>query len=127
MRALLLVPECVRHHVLTNVVFVTVGKNSRAWTSSSVLEDRDGHKPRLIVLGPNVDEETVVHESFHVWHAPLPFAGVAAVSALGEVALYQSAVREGWHARVDEHEQQQERLARGAAIAWTWRDREYGT
>ncbi len=61
-RALLLAPECLRHHVLTNVVFVTVAKESRAWTSSSLLEDNTGRKARLIVLGPNADEETVIHE-----------------------------------------------------------------
>ena len=118
-RGLLLLPECVRQHVLAHVVFVCVGKTSQAWTSSSRLDDVDGQKPRMIVLGPDVDEALVVHECFHTWHAPL--TSVAAISALGELGFYQQASREGWRDRIDDEERRQENIAHGAAIAWTWR------
>jgi hypothetical protein len=117
--ALCLVPEPVRHAVVTETCFTAVGWSSRAWASSSVLVDREGNrKPRLVMLGPASDVGTVLHEVGHGWHSPLCEEPVPLGSTRGVEQLLALAARDGWRARADAMVARGERLADGCMFAW---------
>jgi hypothetical protein len=120
---LMLLPDPLRTHALKAAAFVCVGRQSRAWTASARLEDRDGPRPRMVVLGPDADVRTVIHECVHVWHTPgglthNPQDPAPAVTAAGAIAIRQLAREGGWLAGPTADYRRHERLAEAGAIAW---------
>lgn len=88
-RALAKLPRPVRAAAVEEITFLGVGCETRGWTGSSHLLDRDGvQRPRLVVLSgapPHVAdlERIVLHEIGHVWlsapsHEPSQLISAAA-------------------------------------------------
>jgi len=125
--AVRLAPDPARWAVLTSAAFLAVGRDSRAWTSSSLFLDQDSRlRDRVIVMGPDVDVDVIAHECAHVWNAPDdPDAVGAALSTQGELALRELSRVQDWPATrgvdVDQIEAQRERLADALAAAWQLR------
>lgn len=123
--ALSMLPDAVLWGILTSSTFVAVGRDNPAWTSSAWLLDTRGclHE-RLVVLGPALSTELLLHEFAHVWHsrvsniAQLP---MPAVSTEGELALRHLARAEGWDDRITDFVRREERLADAQALSWLLR------
>jgi hypothetical protein len=122
--ALILVPAPVRAAVLTEVAFLAVGAETRAWTGSAALVRPDGRRPTRLVMLSGADRHapdlvrTVLHECGHAWSAPLPREGEALATVHGEGCLLALARRDGWADRADGIIDAGERLAEGLALAW---------
>jgi hypothetical protein len=125
-RALARLPRPVRGAVLDECTFLSVGHQTRAWTGSSHLLDRDGaRRPQLVVLSgalPHVAdlERIVLHEAAHCWLSA-PHEHSQLISARGEQGLYALATREGWLPRVEAHVARDERLADALEQIWSAR------
>jgi hypothetical protein len=120
--ALHLTPEPVRWAALMTVAFLSVGRDSIAWTSSALFVDQhDRIRARIIVLGPTADVDIILHEIAHVWHAPVLREleeWRPALCTLGEIGIKALADLQGWRSRIADHEARHERLADGLAAAW---------
>jgi hypothetical protein len=125
-RGLLSAPLCVIEHAIDETVWLGVGSQSRAWTSSARLIDREGRdRQRMVVLGPDTDETCVRHEMAHNWHAPLPGRDGTvspACCTVGEAGLREHARESGWIGMIDEYFSLHERLAEACGVAWRERD-----
>ena len=96
--ALALAPAPVRCAAFEDVAFLGVGRESVAWTGSSLRVDRHGRTlPREVVIGPDATLKTILHELAHVWFAsPRSDSPMPAISAQDEATLIAMATREGW-------------------------------
>jgi len=116
--ALLIVPQCVREHVMGEAAFLSVGGDSDAWTGSSRFVDRDGKgRPRIIVLSSRASGlvRLVLHEIAHSWSLPTP---TMLISVKGEEGLRTYAKQEGLTEQVNEKVARDERLAHALALLW---------
>ena len=115
-------PAPVRWTVVTATVFVSVGRDSLGWTSSSAfLSTSAAPRERAIVLGPQATIAVILHECAHSHHSPVYAADVdpmPAVCSQGEAAFRALAATEGWALRLDALERRQERLADACATSW---------
>jgi hypothetical protein len=120
-RALASLPAPVRDAVAAEAAILTVGHDTLGWTGPAQLVDRDGARPRrLIVLSAtNLDDlgRLVAHEASHLWHAPVDTTWPMP-TAIGYRRLLELADREGWRDRADERIARDERLARALEQIW---------
>jgi hypothetical protein len=115
--ALASVPPAAYDFALANCVFVGVGVDSRAWTSSANLADREGrHRHRLIVCGPDTTAETVAHEISHATRAAL--SDSPAISCAGEIGLREYAKENGLFEQFERAKANEESAAWRDAYAW---------
>jgi hypothetical protein len=119
--ALAIAPAPVRDFVRTEVAFVAVGWDTRAWTSGAVLRGPDGRRrARMVVLSgadrhPASLTHVTLHEVAHQWSDPVAHwtkltTGLENVSALAR--------EEGWYEHARERNADVERQADTLALAW---------
>jgi hypothetical protein len=114
-------PAAVRDFVLDNAVWLGVGCEAIAWTSSSRFADRKGRgRPRVIVLGPATDIEIALHEAAHIFH-DVSSEHTQAIPVVGEFALHDYAAENGLTEMFTSIVSRKERLARACAWAWSRR------
>ena len=115
-----MVPAAVRYSIQREVVFVAVGRSSRAWTSSARFADEAGAvKTTMIVLGPEAEVPTVLHECAHAWSRPVDDGTWPAISVEGERGFreYMRAKPET-AAVLDRDDEETEAAADSLALSW---------
>lgn len=118
--AVALLPAPVRQCALTEIAFLGVGRESKAWTlAATFCTERGARLPRVVVLGPEAGVFLVLHEIAHVWLAR-PSCEAVAITTAGEEGLVAHASVEGWAHRIHEEQETGDVLADALAFAWLY-------
>lgn len=124
--AIAMLPPPVAWHAVVAVVWIGVGRSSRAWTSGMPRWPAPpaGDQLHLVVVGPTADIGVVGHELGHSWHRRFqPFAfgtgrDPVAFAAAVLADIEDPAERRAQHERFDRQHVQEEALADATARRW---------
>lgn len=119
--AVALLPPQVRSHVVRETAFACVGYSSVAWSASAQLVGVGGtRKTGMIMLGPEADVPSVLHEIAHRWTSPIPTEVSQCISVAGELGLRRLAEAEGWDDQFENHFDRAELVADALALCWLY-------